>query len=115
LTALLGTQAADHWRTLVLRNCLTALQQAAQLKRTGQRILANFLGRRIRAAWNAWSDMVQVRLLFSCQDGYLHHPLCKDHAEHSSWLPTALTEPLAAVGPSCMWCANTNLEDTKKE
>ena len=57
---MVGVQAAEHWQLLTLHKGFAALQQAAQLKRTGQRILANFLGRRMRAAWNAWTEMVQV-------------------------------------------------------
>ena len=53
-------QAAEHWQVLTLQKGFSALQQAAKLRRTGQRILVNFLGRRMRAAWNAWTDMVQV-------------------------------------------------------
>lgn len=54
-------QAADHRCAVLLHKGWTSLWQAAQLKRIGQRILANFLGRRVRAAWNAWADMVQAR------------------------------------------------------
>ena len=43
-----------------LQKGFSALQHAAHLKRAGQQILANFLSRRVRAAWNAWTDMVQV-------------------------------------------------------
>lgn len=56
-------QAAEHWRMSALQKGFAALQHAAHLKRTGQQILANFLSRRVRAAWNAWTDMVQVRAL----------------------------------------------------
>ncbi len=58
-------QAAEHWRMLALQKGFSALQHAAHLKRTGQQILANFMSRRVRAAWNAWTDMVQVKALQS--------------------------------------------------
>lgn len=64
-------QAAEHWRMSALQKGLSALQHAAHLKRTGQQILANFLSRRVRAAWNAWTDMVQVSSSIT--------PLCSFH------------------------------------
>ena len=53
-------QAAQHVRSLYLSKGLTGLWQAAHLKHVGQQVLANFISHRLRAAWNAWLDMVQV-------------------------------------------------------
>ena len=53
-------QAAEHWHMNCLGRSMAALQHAVHLKRVGQQILANFLTRRLRAAWNAWTDMIQV-------------------------------------------------------
>ncbi len=64
-------QAAEHWRMSALQKGFSALQHAAHLKRTGQQILANLLSGRVRAAWNAWTDMVQVSSSIK--------PLCNFH------------------------------------
>ena len=53
-------QAAEHMRSLYLHKGLAGLRQAARLKRVGQQVLANFISHRLRAAWNAWLDVVQV-------------------------------------------------------
>lgn len=53
-------QAAEHCRALYLHKGLLGLGQAAHLKRTGLKVLANFISRRLRAAWNAWADLLQV-------------------------------------------------------
>ena len=53
-------QAAGHCRTVYLHKGLLGLAQAAHLKRIGQQILGNFISRRVRAAWNAWVDLIQV-------------------------------------------------------
>ena len=53
-------QAVEHWRALYLHKGLLGLGQAAHLKRIGQQVLGNFISRRVRAAWNAWVDLIQV-------------------------------------------------------
>lgn len=58
---LMGLQAAQHCRALYLHKGLLGLGQAAHLKRIGLQVLGNFISRRLRAAWNAWLDMLQVR------------------------------------------------------
>lgn len=55
-------QAAEHWHLTCLGKGMAGLQHAVRLKRVGQQILTNFLSRRLRAAWNAWTDMVQVKI-----------------------------------------------------
>lgn len=53
-------QVAEHWHMTCLHKGVAGFQRAVHMKHVGQQILASFISRQLRGAWNAWVDMVEV-------------------------------------------------------
>ena len=61
MTTFHAVQAAEHWHMTSLHKGMAGFARAVHLKHVGQQILANFVSRQLRGAWNAWTDLVQVK------------------------------------------------------
>lgn len=61
MAALPLVQAAEHWQLTRLHKGMAGFVQAVHLKHVGQQIMANFVSRQLCGAWNAWTDLVQVK------------------------------------------------------